>query len=116
MSLNIEIQHTFLPSSNTDLDWIHIIIPGKELCAQAQEFVSSWYKNGSFLPPNLGSLLPYLLISQYHHKFQILISYVEPHTPISLINDVSNNKNIELNSFLIIILENYEPHFNLFPY
>ena len=99
MSLNIEIQHTFLPSSNTDLDWIHIIIPGKELCAQAQEFVSSWYKNGSFLPPNLGSLLPYLLISQYHHKFQILISYVEPHTPISLINDVSNNKNIELNSF-----------------
>lgn len=99
MTSQVQIEHTLLPSSNPDRDLIHIVIPGKELCAQAQDFVSSWYKDGTYLPPNLGSVLPYLLINLYSHKYQILISYLEPSISLSSINKLSNGKDIDFSSF-----------------
>ena len=99
MNPQVQIQHTILPSSHPDQDLIHIVIPGKELCTQAQDFVSGWYKDGTYLPPNLGSVLPYLLINLYSHKYQILISYLEPNISLSSINKLSTGKDIDFSLF-----------------
>lgn len=82
----IEIKNIFLGSSSRDVDSIHIVIPGQEFCSQAQEFLSAWSTQGIFLPPNVGSILPYLLIDHYLHSHNIKITLVEPNIPLSLIN------------------------------
>ena len=83
----IEIKNIFLGSNSRDVDCIHIVIPGQEFCSQAKEFLSAWSTQGIFLPPNVGSILPYLLIEHYLHSHNIKITFLEPNIPLSLINN-----------------------------
>lgn len=105
MSSIVNIESEWINSENLSLPIIHILIPGKQLCEQAKNYLQSW-KSSGFLPePTLGSLLIVLLFKQYNHSHRFLISYVEPSISLADINLVYQNSLIQLDKSYISFIK-----------
>ena len=87
----MKISHEYLSLSDKNLPWIHIVIPGKQLCDQAKKYVHLWRDYGYSEPPTLGSLLPHIILARYVNSHNILISYVEENVALSDINQISGD-------------------------
>ena len=87
----MKISHEYLSLFDKNLPWIHIVIPGKQLCDQAKKYVQLWRDSGYSEPPTLGSLLPHIILARYVISHNILISYVEENVALSDINQISGN-------------------------
>lgn len=88
----MNISHEYFSLINKNLPWIHIVIPGKQLCDQAKKYIQSWKKYGFLEAPTLGSILPSLIINRYISSHNFLFSYVEEDISLSDINQHSNSE------------------------
>jgi hypothetical protein len=89
----MNIQHNTILSNKwisnetlANLPIFHILVPGKQLCTQARNFLANLESKGFVDEPNLGSIFIYLLVKKYRDSHRILISFIAEHTALTDIN------------------------------
>lgn len=108
MSFTVNIEHEWVNSENLSLPVIHLLIPGRQLCEQAQNYLHTWKFSGYLPEPTLGSLLLALILRQYSHSHQFLISYIEPSIPLAEINLYYRELLPELNKEYISLIKTHD--------
>ena len=91
MDRKIESESFLLAMAGETSPIIHILIPGKQLCQQAKAYINLWLINGAIEEPCLGSLIPHLLLNNYIHSHNILVTLIEPNTSLPDINVACKN-------------------------